>query len=271
MKRSWVSGPSPLLGLAFALFAAPALAQGISSPSGGSVCSTGLTLDASPTVGVAPLVVSFNLSITGGPVGAISWEFGDGTYWSGNGSGYLAPAHRYDVVGPFTAHVSVTRGNTTGVCDVPIRVTAPALSVSASAVPDTGVAPLTVHFVGGASGGSGTLISATWEFGDGGSGSGFAVNYTYSLGGHYRAVFVVTDADGATGTAGVWVNLTSNQTVQRSPPHTPLRSVRRDSRDRRVCPAGRNDGRRFDRGRPDLRTPSDESGRVRARFARTVA
>ncbi len=69
----------------------------------------------------------------------------------------------------------------------------------AQATPVSGVAPLTVSFdASGSYDPDGTIASYSWDFGDGGGGSGVTVSHTYISAGTYDATLTVTDNKGAT-------------------------------------------------------------------------
>ena len=77
---------------------------------------------------------------------------------------------------------------------------APTASFTAS--PQLGTLPLAVNFDASASSDAdGTITDYTWDFGDGSASSGMAISYTYAVAGQYLVMLVVTDNDGATGTA----------------------------------------------------------------------
>ena len=84
--------------------------------------------------------------------------------------------------------------------------------------PPTGAAPLVVNFDGGASTAvNGTIVSWSWDFGDGTTGSGATVAHTYNTPGDYFASLTVTDNNGH-------VNLTpllNRVVVTDGPPPTP--------------------------------------------------
>ncbi|MGB9693353.1 MAG: PKD domain-containing protein [Fervidobacterium sp.] len=74
------------------------------------------------------------------------------------------------------------------------------LSVTASASPTSGSAPLTVNFTSSASGGSGGY-TYTWTFGDGTTGSGSATSHTYQTAGNYSAYVTVKDSSNNSATS----------------------------------------------------------------------
>ena len=82
--------------------------------------------------------------------------------------------------------------------------------VTISVNPLTGTAPLTVSFdASGSSDVEGVLTSYSWDFGDGGSGSGGSVNHIYTGAGTYTAILTVTDTEGATATASGTISVAS--------------------------------------------------------------
>lgn len=71
-----------------------------------------------------------------------------------------------------------------------------------AATPTSGTAPVTVAFSGaGSSDPDGTIASYAWNFGDGTTGTGVAVNKTYSAAGTFTATLTVTDNRGGTASA----------------------------------------------------------------------
>ena len=79
-----------------------------------------------------------------------------------------------------------------------VEVTPTTLVLHITANPAFGSVPLRVRFAASVSGGSGTYLTAVWNFGDGNSASGFSVNETYINTGQYTARFAVTDSDNET-------------------------------------------------------------------------
>ena len=81
----------------------------------------------------------------------------------------------------------------------------------ASASPTAGVVPLTVSFDGsGSSDADGTIVSYTWNFGDGASASGMTVSHTYTTPGGYTARLTVTDNQGTSASSTVIITVNSN-------------------------------------------------------------
>jgi len=79
------------------------------------------------------------------------------------------------------------------------------LSASASGSPTSGPAPLTVLFVGGASGGTGPY-TFQWSFGDGNTSTLQSPANTYTVPASFTATLTVTDAASATATATVSIS-----------------------------------------------------------------
>jgi PKD repeat protein len=69
-----------------------------------------------------------------------------------------------------------------------------------------------VQFDSTSSDSDGTVASYAWDFGDGTNGTGATPAHTYAQAGSYAVKLVVTDNDGATGSAEVTVNVADAQT-----------------------------------------------------------
>lgn len=81
-----------------------------------------------------------------------------------------------------------------------------------SAVPTSGIAPLTVQFSAAASTDSdGTIVNYAWDFGDGNSSTAADPTHTYDLAGVYHSTLTVTDDDGASDSAMVTVTVNTAQ------------------------------------------------------------
>lgn len=78
----------------------------------------------------------------------------------------------------------------------------------------SGVAPLAVTFDASAS--TGSALTYSWNFGDGGAGAGRTTNHTYLIKGVYTVVLTVTDDQGTTSTESQTISVTQ-QVVTESP------------------------------------------------------
>jgi PKD repeat protein len=164
------------------------------------------TASASPTHGYAPLKVVFSASGSGGaPPYLFSWSFGDGATSLG-----ATPSHIYGSSGVFTASVTcVDRNGLTGSASLPITALGtPPFVASATARPASGLAPLSVALNASAIGGLPPYLFS-WQFGDGGVGSGANLTHRYVEGGSFEAVVSVEDSRNVTTSASVGVNVTS--------------------------------------------------------------
>jgi len=173
---------------------------------------------ATPTSGVAPLAVSFNASNSSDSDGTIisyTWDFKDGSTGSGQ-----TINHTFSSAGSYNVGLTITDNEgATDSTTKAITVTAPVISnqspiASFTASPTSGVAPLTVSFnASGSSDSDGTIISYTWDFKDGSTGSGQITSHTFSSAGSYSVKLTVTDNEGATGTATKTVTVTADSTA----------------------------------------------------------
>ncbi len=191
-------------------------ARATSPPPAVRAQGSGLSLEALPTSGAAPLLVEFNATVPAGTLPQLSWSFGDGAYLNGTAPSVDAPAHEYLRPGHFAAVLTATWSTGSVNASVGIDVFSIALAVRATAWPSNGTAPLTVDLNGSVEGGSGTYLNYSWTFGDGEQGSGLDVRFTYDLPGVYRANFTVEDENGTTATARVTVSVGSGN----GPAHT---------------------------------------------------
>ena len=150
--------------------------------------------------GEAPLTVQFdgtNSSDNGGsPILDYEWDFGNST--SGNG---VSVSNTYIQSGNYTATLTVTNedGDTDQASQL-INVEVPNAPPTAAFMitPASGPAPLDVSFDASTSiDTDGSIVSYSWDFGDGNFGSGVSTNHTYQSDGLYSPTLTVTDDDGA--------------------------------------------------------------------------
>jgi PKD repeat protein len=166
---------------------------------------------ATPEVGVAPLEVQFSSAGSDDPDGTIvnfAWDFGDG-----NTSSDPNPTHVY-APGTYTATLFVV-DNEGGIGSTTIQVIA---NVAPTAVAESDVTegngPLQVQFTGSNSSDlDGTIVSYSWDFGDGSPLSTQADPvHTYAPG-IWTATLTVTDDRGATATDTVVIDVNDPPTA----------------------------------------------------------
>lgn len=167
--------------------------------------SIGVDANASPVASFSATcndggACTFDASASLDPDGALiayAWQFGDGyTAYSSR------PTHTYTTAGTFT--VRLTIWDNSGLYSAVgtqqqnvtvLNVNTPPVASFTSAC--TGL--LTCSFNASASSDSdGTIAGYAWNFGDGTSGSGAAINHTYATSGTYTITLTVTDNGGAT-------------------------------------------------------------------------
>jgi PKD repeat protein/DNA-binding MarR family transcriptional regulator len=199
------------LGVAAMLLAlaAACIAGGIARPP--APAGFTLTLSASPTA-ADPLLITFAATAVSGTISSYSWNFGDGLYFNGSGSAYAEPVHRYAAPGTYVVHLLAFEGTQSANASLPLTVQSAPLHVAIEETNGSGAAPLTVRFAAVLSGGTGTFSSVLWDFGDGGSGVGPSVAYTFVRSGHFSVTVNVTDSGGQSATARTWANVTAAPT-----------------------------------------------------------
>jgi PKD repeat protein len=168
---------------------------------------------AAPATGDAPLTTKLSGSTTGGQAPySFMWDLGDGT-----SSTSQNPSHDYGGVGTYTAALTVSDGSgQVAHASVDVKVY-PAMSISVTALPTAGAAPLAVDFAASASGGLAPYVF-TWHYGDGAIGSGSAATHSYASG-TFQPMLTVRDAAGGTwsGAAGA-ISVTSPPSAPTSVP-----------------------------------------------------
>jgi PKD repeat protein len=164
---------------------------------------------ATPATGRAPLPVDFFANATGGN-GTLTyaWDFGDG-----NTSTDQNPSHTFNTPGTYNVSLIVTDGDgSTDGSSVTVEVLDDAQpTVSASATPDTGIAPINIQFDATVSAGD-APFTYSWDFGDSSATqTGPRPNHSYTSGGTYTATVTVTDADGDTTSDTVDVTIADDE------------------------------------------------------------
>lgn len=161
-----------------------------------------------PASGPSPLNVSFAGSGTDpdGTVASYSWNFGDG-----GTSPDQSPDYTYRQAGNFIAVLTVTDDKgATDKSSVAVTVTQggnQVPTVTASAAPTTGLAPLAVAFHATAQDADGSIASYAWTFGDGGTSSQQNPSHTYQSAGTFNAAVTVTDNQSATASSQVAISV----------------------------------------------------------------
>jgi hypothetical protein len=122
-----------------------------------------------------------------------TWSLGDGT------AAYEDRfSHIYDDPGTYGAQVTARSAeNETASWTVDVQVLpAPAVAIDATSVDER-----TVQLEASLTGGSGTILQATWALGDGSAAAGSTVTHTYDQQGTYTVTVDVTDTSGLTASA----------------------------------------------------------------------
>jgi YVTN family beta-propeller protein len=146
----------------------------------------------SPTLGYAPLTVSFTDKSTGSP-NSWNWNFGDG-----NTSKDQNPVHTYNKTGLYSVTLTESNANgsnaltktnyivVSGISNVPVT--------SFSASPTSGVEPLNVSFTDQS---IGSPTSWNWNFGDGNLSTDKNPVHTFNKTGLYSVTLSVNNANGS--------------------------------------------------------------------------
>jgi PKD repeat protein len=172
-----------------------------------------ITVPPSDTSASAGSVVNFQGTGTdpNGEALTVHWDFGD----SASGTGY-STSHSYASTGTFTVTMTVT--NTDGLSDPnpptrTITVTpaqqggAPTGTITTPAGNTSAYTGYQVSFAGTGTDPQGETLTGHWDFGDGGTATGFTVTHTFMNSGVYTVTFTVTNTDGV------------------SDPHPPTRTI----------------------------------------------
>ncbi len=181
-----------------------------------------LSITASPWSAVAPAVISFSATASGGmPPYAFHWILGDGSEAQARNvsHAYTSPATyrpEVSVIDSLAGHGGESqRASVVGT----VTVVAP-LEASLHADSTNGTAPLTVRFTPAASGGSGAY-GYRWDFGDGNGSTERDPIHTYWNAGSYSATLEVRDGLGQGVRRTLLITAGGNIVTSPSPPPAP--------------------------------------------------
>jgi PKD repeat protein len=140
-----------------------------------------------------------------GTIVSYAWDFGDGS--TGNG---MRATHSYAAEGTYTVSLTVTDNEGAQATDIISLATRSNQPPTADAGSDqTVVAGEQVVFSGAASHDpDGTIVSYSWDFGDGTYAGGMSVTHTYAAGGTYNVSLTVTDNEYAQATDPIMITVT---------------------------------------------------------------
>lgn len=131
-----------------------------------------------------------------GSISSYAWDFGDGSTGSG-----ATPNHVYAAAGSYNVSLTVTddgglsHSDTTSVTVGEVTRQPPVADANG---PYSGTIGLLVSFdSNGSSAANGSIVTYTWDFGDGASARGPNLGHTYDTAGTYNVTLTVTDSDGA--------------------------------------------------------------------------
>ncbi|HZY92215.1 MAG TPA: PKD domain-containing protein [Thermoplasmata archaeon] len=172
------------------------------------VSALGVAVTANPGAGAAPLLVQLVATVSPAGPYALSWSFGDGSYWNGTTPALDRVSHWFALPGSYRveARVANTTANATGTATVVVGPNP--LRAFISARPGSGTAPVNATFTVTPSGGSGTYREFLWSFGDGENGSGLVVAHEYLGPGQYVVTVQVVDSANASAQARLEFNVT---------------------------------------------------------------
>ena len=159
-----------------------------------------------PTTPVTETVTSFDASASSdadGTIESYSWDFGDGTTATG-----MMVEHTYTTAGPVDVKLIVVDDQGSSDSSIVSVTVNGKPSAAFTANPTSGIAPIEIAVDGGAStDADGSIVSYTWDFGDGETASGETATNLYDVAGSYTIQLIVTDNLGGTDTATTVVTI----------------------------------------------------------------
>jgi serine protease len=152
-----------------------------------------------------------NSSDNDGTISSYSWDFGDGN----NGSG-VSPSHLYSNAGSYTISLTVTDNDgASNSSTSTLELTAANAQFSISRASSQTIRfDGTASSVDGAVNGSPSIVSYSWDFGDGSLiETDSIVEHSYTGGGSYSATLTVTDSSGDTDSESIATTFSVSGTV----------------------------------------------------------
>jgi serine protease len=145
-----------------------------------------------------------------GSIVSRSWNFGDGTT-----STATNPSKTYAAAGTYNVQLTVTdNGGLTGSTTKQVTVTASNAAPTANFSFTTN--GLTVNFTDASSDSDGSIVSRSWNFGDGTTSTSTNPSKTYAAAGTYTVQLIVTDDDGASNSTSKQVTVSAPTTISMS-------------------------------------------------------
>ena len=145
--------------------------------------------------GLAAAFNSAGSSDSDGTIVSRSWDFGDGQT-----SSAANPSHTYAAQGTYSVTLTVTDNDGDSDSISQDVFVAPVANVEPTAAFSWTAASLEVSFDSSDSvDPDGSIVSRTWDFGDGNTGVGVSPSHTYAAAGTFDVTLTVTDNDGDTG------------------------------------------------------------------------
>lgn len=134
----------------------------------------------------------------GGSISGWIWDFGDPGSGTGNTSNLQNPIHTYSTAGTYT--VSLVVSSFTGCSDTVVRTVTIGIGPVADFRADTACQGGVTTFTDLSTSNAGTMISYTWNFGDGTAESHLEnPTHQYMLSGTYTVTLTVMNSNGCTG------------------------------------------------------------------------
>jgi len=155
--------------------------------------------------GDSPLVVEFDARASTGNINSYEWMFGDGS----SSTGSIAN-HTYTSAGTYTATLTVTENSgatdqqsvVSSVTNASVNNTPPTARISTSK--SVGVSPLLVELDASDSIDSdGSIVSYSWNLGDGNNATGAQISNTYTNPGTFYPTLTIADDGGLTDTISI--------------------------------------------------------------------